>query len=399
MVSLWPWKGEDNSPASFEKALSTLSTKITQTTNRLDSHRQQARRFKALWTLYTTFAYLLYSIILALVLGWQNWGATEYAAIVGGPVLIYTVRAGASKFFDYRINKTQRYLDDLQKQQDETIEKLKVATKYNSTQQLLEKYGGGSPKPSRPKGGDEKRKPETKRKPSTPQQPVMRTGLPPPPTANIRRPNPAQSPVASPGPSQSPPPYPPQGQPQDLPAPPPPPAFDEPGFAPNAFPTAPQYAEHSRWYDRLLDVLLGEDETQPKNRMALICSTCRLVNGQAPPGVKTPEELGRWRCGSCGAWNGEESETKKVLAGIRNQSRSADGAWESVAKPDSDSHSAGDVTDEAVLVATSEDEQIESRSSGAESQGETAEQQEEVTKPVAGGKSGRGRSKGNKRKG
>jgi hypothetical protein len=87
MVSLWPWKGEDNSPASFEKALSALSTKITQTSSRLDLHRQHARRFKALWTLYTTFAYLLYSIILALVLGWQNWGVTEYAAIVGGPVL------------------------------------------------------------------------------------------------------------------------------------------------------------------------------------------------------------------------------------------------------------------------------------------------------------------------
>jgi hypothetical protein len=92
MVSLWPWKGEDNSPASFEKALSALSTKITQTTSRLDLHRQHARRFKALWTLYTTFAYLLYSIILALVLGWQNWGVTEYAAIVGGPVLYGNLR-------------------------------------------------------------------------------------------------------------------------------------------------------------------------------------------------------------------------------------------------------------------------------------------------------------------
>lgn len=80
-------KGEDNSPASFEKALSNLSRKITQTANRLDSTRQQARRFKALWTLYTTFAYLLYSIILALVLGWQNWGIVEYAAVLGGPVV------------------------------------------------------------------------------------------------------------------------------------------------------------------------------------------------------------------------------------------------------------------------------------------------------------------------
>lgn len=112
MVSLWPWKvrvpsvqtvtatrciianfmnwhqqGEDNSPAYFEKTLSTLSAKIAQSNTRLDVLRQRSRRFKALWTLYTTFAYLLYSIILALVLGWQNWGVVEYTAVAGGPVL------------------------------------------------------------------------------------------------------------------------------------------------------------------------------------------------------------------------------------------------------------------------------------------------------------------------
>jgi hypothetical protein len=84
-------QGDDDSPAFFEKTLSTLSTKITQTTARLDLHRQHARRFKALWTLYTTFIYLSYSIILALVLGWQNWGVKEYAAIAGGPVMFVSL--------------------------------------------------------------------------------------------------------------------------------------------------------------------------------------------------------------------------------------------------------------------------------------------------------------------
>lgn len=80
-------QGLDNSPASFEKTLSTLSTKIAHATTRLDQQRQTSRRFKALWTLYSTFAYLFYSIILALVLGWETWGVKEYAAIAGGPVL------------------------------------------------------------------------------------------------------------------------------------------------------------------------------------------------------------------------------------------------------------------------------------------------------------------------
>lgn len=362
MVSLWPWKGEDNSPAHFEKTLAALSTKINDSTARLDTHRQNARRFKALWTLYTTFAYLLYSIILALVLGWQNWGIVEYSAVSGGPVLIYVVRTLASRFFDYRISKTQQHLDDLNKQRDTTIEKLKAATKYNSTQQLLEKYGGESPKPSPSKSDDEKPNMlETLRKPSTPQQqPVARTGLAPPPTANIRR-RPVTPSAPSPSNPSPPPPYGTQTQPRSLPQTPPQPPLpqqpvNEPGFAPNAFPRSSQYIEQSHWYDRLLDVLLGEDETQPKNRVALICRACRLVNGQAPPGVRTLEEIGRWRCGGCGAWNGEESEATKVLANIRNsQSSAGESTWEPVSRPDADSYSfAGDAAEGAVMVPASD---------------------------------------------
>lgn len=315
---------------------------------------------------------------------------------------IYIVRAGASRFFDYRIASSVQNLNDLEKHRDETIEKLKVATKYNSTQQLLEKYGGESPKPS-PKADEKQRKLEPKSNPSTPQQPVPRTGLAPPPTANIRRepfPDSPPTPVPLSAPSS----------PQNLPSPPygiqnPPSNFqqpqttqrpvNEPGFAPNAFPASSQYIEQSHWYDRLLDVLLGEDEMQTKNRLALICSTCRLVNGQAPPGIKTPEELGRWRCGACGTWNGEESEASKVLAGIRDQSQSqprtvsvnGDGPWESVSKPDADTQSSGDHTDEAVMVAANEDGSVD-----GDAPEEPVKQEEPASNKA-------GRSKGGKRKG
>lgn len=188
-----------------------------------------------------------------------------------------------------------------------------------------------------------------------------RTGLPPPPTANIRRPQGGQSPptpaASSPiaGLGPQPPDYP-QGQPL-----PPPPHIDEPGFAPNAFPAPPQYNDGSRWYDRFMDVLLGEDETLPKNRVALICQNCRLVNGQAPPGVKSLEELGRWRCGSCGAWNGEESEAKKVLESIKSQPPpTTDGAWESVSQQQDSDSIYEEGTDDGIIV--------EDASNGGESQ-------------------------------
>jgi hypothetical protein len=278
------------------------------------------------------------------------------------------VRRISSKVFDYRISRIQRRLDDYHKQREETIEKLKVATKYNSTQQLLEKYGGESPKPSPgPKGDNEKRKPV--------QQPqlVARTGLPPPPTANIRRPPSApQTPNNPPSPN---PPSPPlelaQGGPQtpQQSAFPPPfspqPPTEQSNFAPNAFPQNGEYIEQPHWYDRLLDVLLGEDETQPRNRMVMICSQCRLVNGQAPPGIKTPEELGRWRCGSCGAWNGVESEATKILSSLRQDAIPAAGAWEPVSREDTDAQSSEGM-EEGVMVGSSEEEQAGSGSSGAE---------------------------------
>lgn len=187
--------------------------------------------------------------------------------------------------------------------------------------------------------------------------------------------------------------------------------LEEPGFAPNAFSsTSTQYVEQSHWYDRLLDVLLGEDETQPKNRLALICSTCRLVNGQAPPGIKTLEELGRWRCGNCGAWNGEESEAKKVLAGIRKeqQQQSSNISSGSVDGTETRSSVGGDVTDDGVMVAVtgSEDDQLESQSEGAETSEEQVEQvaeseneEEEEPEPQPSKRVTRSRAKGGKRKG
>ncbi|GBF65351.1 endoplasmic reticulum junction formation protein [Trichophyton mentagrophytes] len=326
MVSLWPWRGPDNSPASFEKALAGLSEKIAQSNGSLEVHRQRARRFKALWTLYTTFAYILYALIAALVLGWERWGPVEYTALSGSPVVIYTVRRIGAAFFQYRITKTQKYLGELQKQRDVTIEKLKEATKYNSTLQLLEKYGAEPPRsPSPQEGADDREgmnqhggsRESPRSRPSLPFQ-GPRTRMTPPPTANIRRPQTAGSLPSSP-----------MGQGHDrkqvaIPSNPPSPSSlqlaqmqqqapshppDEPGFHPSAFPPTQNIEPRQpQWYDRILDVLLGEDETLPKNRLALICVHCRLVNGQAAPGIRTLEEVGRWRCVGCGGWNGEEKK-------------------------------------------------------------------------------------------
>ena len=189
----------------------------------------------------------------------------------------------------------------------------------------MEKYGGTV---SKAKPGTPARKATLNQGKSNASQ-IGRTGVAPPPTANIPSRNVAASLPSTPqrstpasssfGPSPpfsaaaSTPPWQRQSPPQ----------VDTPGFAPNAFSSVPQYEQQvtdAKWYDRLMDVLLGEDESNPKNRLALICKHCRLVNGQAPPGVKQLEDVGKWRCSGCGTMNGEESEAKRIVHEIQKQS-------------------------------------------------------------------------------
>ncbi|KAG8627230.1 hypothetical protein KVT40_004713 [Elsinoe batatas] len=317
MVKFWPFGGGDTSAAGFEKVLSGLSAKINKASAKDTRLRTQQRRYKVLWTLYTSFAYLLALVILVLVVGRSNWDVTEYTALAGAPPLIYIVRLVIDTFYNYRISGTQGHLESLYKQRSEAIDKLKAATKYNSTQQLLDKYGGTAPKTEK---ATVKERKTSNQKPA--QAPAQRTGMPPPPTANINRPappsgvpqaldRPTDAMVSSPARSQHSP------QPSAE-------------FAPNAFsysqeppptqiPAAHAYdtgSDGPRWYDRIMDVILGEDETQPRNRIVLICSTCRLVNGQAPPGVRSLDSLGKWRCMACGTMNGSETAAEKAVKEI-----------------------------------------------------------------------------------
>jgi endoplasmic reticulum junction formation protein lunapark len=240
--------------------------------------------------------------------------------------------------FDWRINRQQSHVEALQKQRESKINDLKKATKYDSTQELLQKYGGGPPKEQTPSKKGGKKQDSPKQRAQQQQQQQQRTGLPPPPTANIPRPH---SPQARPQiqPSSQP------GSPSQMVNSPATFSPDAPGFAPNAFsvppPSAPpayQQQQGPNWYDRILDVMLGEDETAAKNRLALICSNCRLVNGQAPPGVRTLEELGRWRCSACGSWNGVDARkaAREVVETVRREGGGVvdeeDSGWEEVAK-------------------------------------------------------------------
>ncbi len=262
---------------------------------------------------------------------------------------MYLVRTAITTFYTYRIDTVTHRLEEQQSERAKTIDKLKAATKYNSTQELLEKYGGASSSP-KPKG-----QAGTARTPRKTQKQPQRTSIGPPATANIPR-----NQVIGSAPS-TPQPMPPEILPNRLPQslPNSPLSNSQPGppeFAPNAFTTAPQYDRSSelngegKWYDRILDLLLGEDETLPKNRIVLICKDCRLVNGQAPPGIKRVEELGKWRCIGCGGWNGEVDEGAKIVKEIKERA-----GFESNVQSDTvDLHNGSEGTPEYDLKETEE---------------------------------------------
>lgn len=229
---------------------------------------------------------------------------------------------------------TQR-LEAQQAERVKTIEKLKAATKYNSTQQLLDKYGGATPKPKSERKSLPENLPARAPK-SLPKQPPRTSLGPPPPTANIQRPVLVPSQPSTPQSAAK--------SPVIYTATSPIAASPQAEFAPNAFSAPQQYATgetvtlEGHWYDRVLDLLLGDDETAAKNRMVLICPNCRLVNGQAPPGTKTLAELGKWRCFGCGTMNGEEDEAAKAVKEMKEMinERSEDPVSASESKSESE---------------------------------------------------------------
>jgi hypothetical protein len=218
----------------------------------------------------------------------------------------------AGSYYTFRIDSLTTRLQDYQSERAKTIQKLKDATKYDSTLELIEKYGGEQQKKDKEKAAKADKKSAKNQDAQSQQSSPNRTRMAPPPTANIQPRNPSPlSNAPSPVPAHSPNTLEPGAEfaPNAYAAaasPPPPPSF-----APNSM--AAGAGVESHWYDRVFDVLLGEDETAAKNRIVLLCAACKLVNGQAPPGTRSLAEVGLWRCMACHAKNGVENEGKRIM--------------------------------------------------------------------------------------
>ncbi|KAA8899019.1 hypothetical protein FN846DRAFT_191151 [Sphaerosporella brunnea] len=325
MVRLWPFRGDDNSPDSFERILVKLASQIEASSSKLAILRQRSRRYKALFTIYSVLGFILYIIVIVLVVGYQNVGLQEGSGLLVGPFAIYFVRKSLDLYYERRITSAETRLEDLQTQQRATIEKLKAATKFSTTQSLIEKYGGTSsgisqsvenqktPSLSAATSASESTGPQ-QRMPHQPQPQPQLSQL-----ANTLTPDQmrVQQQLLAQQKAGIPPQYgqvQAQGQPPRGPQPPfqqrLPQTLHMQGHTqpPSQQHLQPEEATAPRWYDRILDVVLGEDETSAKNRFALICKNCRMVNGLAPPGTRSLNEMDEWGCARCGTMNGAQKQ-------------------------------------------------------------------------------------------
>ncbi|KAK9464511.1 hypothetical protein V1512DRAFT_230568 [Lipomyces arxii] len=253
---VWPFRTRSPSPSSYEKILDSLSAKIRNLETSLYATQTSLRRVLGLLTIYLVVSYTVFLCYVGFARKYQDLTIIVYALIA--PFGIYFLRRLISLAYDRQINRKESKLKVLRGQQKAKIEDLKSSMKYYSTKSLLERYDLDDSK-----------------------SPGLKTNHPSKKADDRAR-----------------------GRQQSLPVPVPTGAANNIALQQmNKKKSAESQAERSisHWYDRILDVIVGEDETSPRNRYALICANCFAHNGLASPG-QTPDIV-QYICPACGTWN------------------------------------------------------------------------------------------------
>jgi endoplasmic reticulum junction formation protein lunapark len=240
-------------------------------------------------------------------MGCQNWSDACISRVVSSfydktNSRVYGARRTVGWWYTRKIDREVETKEILKTRLEEKIEELKEKSDYYNTQQLLERFDSkASPRSSLP---------DTLRESAQQQRHPQHDS-----SSNDLRQNPAVDTLRQRGNSKaSLPPLPPPITPSTFSVPPPVPAqLNIPQFHPSAFspppsPILPVQQQPKTFLDRVLDLLVGEDENAADRRYALICRHCRAHNGLAPPGERA-EEVG-YLCGRCGGWNGPEPNTQ-----------------------------------------------------------------------------------------
>lgn len=275
-------------PEDYEQVLALLALDIQKRQEQLSEIRLRERRATLLFSVYAiaswaVYVSLWYTDLVPTLSGHARYSQFERSIqaipVFIGPIVILFIRRIVQIWYKRKGDREEKHLVTLRKQQREKVEEIKKKTNYDSTRNLIERY-------------DETDSPLRRRIPSagvavTPQKgPVPQPQRIVTPQAHQLR-SPAQ--------------IPPTLQQQLNPSPP-----------------RPLPPPQKRWYDRVADVILGDDETitAASSRYALICQKCFAHNGL----VKESDwEETQYSCPKCGYFN----PSPRTLRQARNGGRTS----------------------------------------------------------------------------
>lgn len=231
----------------YEQKVTTLTAKIRHCQLILTKYQNSHRRAKGLVTFYSILIYIIYVTMVVAANSLRKPRNTLLVTV--SPGLIVACRKLISLLFNWLISRKETQLDALNDQRNALIEEYKEKTDYYKIKKVVDEAESNS---------------------EVHHHEDIVEHVPEPIAA-------PQVPVS-------------ESEPYQTPAPP----------APPAQPT---------WMDRVMDMVLGENEQSPNNRYALICGRCHHHNGLATYG-QVPEQV-VYVCPFCGFVNGQSEPRRE----------------------------------------------------------------------------------------
>ncbi|CAG86926.2 DEHA2D07392p [Debaryomyces hansenii CBS767] len=266
------FKSKGFDPDTFEKELTQLTRQISNTQSQIYSLKGKSKRwvFSLSKIFLTTYALILVYIYQKvprspiarnkIVNFIESQSNDQLMVLVGFPVVGYLIVYLINSIFRLSVGRREKRLQTLKKKHSLKIEELKKITNFNTTNELLNKYGNQDVR--------KKSKDETGNKATAEKQ----VGA----SRQINSANAQQQ----------------QQQQQII-------------KRLQSLQENPPVQKPRTFQDRVLDFIVGSDNNEAiENRYALICKQCLTHNGLAPPGSTNPFKVS-YICPNCGFLNGE----------------------------------------------------------------------------------------------
>ncbi|KAI9277535.1 hypothetical protein BY458DRAFT_488406 [Sporodiniella umbellata] len=264
----------------FEKILSDLDIKIQKAEIRLSEIKIRQRRTSFKWILYILIAWAACVVYLLQKLNSPFLVVHEYIfallPVLLLPVGVYYTSKWMVHFYEVKQKQEESHLSVLCQEQKEKIEELKKRTSYYSTQSLIDRYDEQALK-KKITDGDALR--QRKSAITNSQQPEFpRQTLPSPPDAQPLKVHQAK---------------------------------------PQIVKQASQPKQEPLWYDKLVDVIVGD--AGPETKYALICSRCYAHNGLV---LKEEYDIIQYVCPVCKQHNpSRQSSLTQSTVALNHQTK------------------------------------------------------------------------------